>query len=282
MDDKNRKDENGARDEEPESIAAKRLKALGGNENEEETEEIKINKLANFWYHYKFRIIMIAAFAFIIIVATTQFISRQNPDINIIYGGPQYITPNQNKAFCEVLQSMMPDYNDDGKKYVQLNDMVFMSENQVQKYIDEAEKNGEEVSVNLLSNKQVSERFTYEIFGGNSVICILSEDQYKSVASEGGFCPLSELFGDELPEGAIDDYGVRFCETKLCKFYDAAKIFPDDAVIALRRLSTMSAFTGKKKAERKYEYHRDLFIQILNFEYPEGYVPPEESEMPER
>ncbi|MGN1409423.1 MAG: hypothetical protein ACI4XJ_04520 [Eubacteriales bacterium] len=276
MDDKNRKDENTSREEEPESIAAKRLKALGEDAKEEEQEEVKVDKLANFWYHYKFRIIMIAAFAFIIIVATAQFVSRQNPDINIIYGGPQYITPNQNKAFCEVLQSMIPDYNGDGKKYVQLNDMVFMSENQVNEYLEEAKESGEEVSINLLSNKQVSERFTYEIFGGESVICILAEDQYKAVAAEGGFLPLSELFGDELPEGAIDGYGVRFCETKLCKFYDSAKIFPDDAVIALRRLSTMSAFTGKKKAERKYEYHRDLFITMMNFEYPEGYVPPEE------
>lgn len=276
MDDKNRKDENSAGGEELESNAAKRLKALGEDVGEEETEPIKVNKLANFWYHYKFRTIMIAAFAFIILIGVTQFVSRQNPDINIIYAGPQYITPNQNKAFCEILQSMMPDYNDDGKKYVQLNDMVFMSEEQVREYVAEAEARGEDVMLDLVSNKQVNERFTYEIFGGESVICILAEDQYKSVANGGGFLPLSEVFGDDIPEGAFDDCGVRFCETKLCKFYGAAQIFPDDAVIALRRLSTMSAFTGKKKAERKYEYHRDLFARMLNFEYPEGYTPPEE------
>ena len=88
--------------------------------------------------------------------------------------------------------------------------------------------------------------------------------------------PLSEIF-DEIPEGAIDEYGVRFSETKLCKFYDAAKIFPDDAVIALRRLSTMSVFTGKKKAEKKYEYNLDFFKKMLTFDYPEGYVPPEDT-----
>ena len=70
---------------------------------------------------------------------------------------------------------------------------------------------------------------------------------------------------------------MRFSETKLCKFYDAAKIFPDDAVIALRRLSTMSVFTGKKKAEKKYEYNLDFFKKMLTFDYPEGYIPPEET-----
>ncbi len=265
MDDKNLNNEN-------ESNEAKKLRMLGQNDEQKEEEPLKINKLSNFWYHYRFRIIMIAAFAFIIIVAGSQFLSQSNPDISIIYAGPQYITPNQNKAFCEVLQTMMPDYNDDGKKYAQLNDMIFMSGEQMEEYIESVEEEGETAAVDKLSNKQTSERFTYEIFGAESSICILAEDQYESVAAESGFMPLSELF-DEIPEGAIDEYGIRFSETKLCKFYDAAKIFPDDAVIALRRLSTMSVFTGKKKAEKKYEYNKEFFIKMLTFEYPEGYSP---------
>ena len=273
MDDKNINNEN--ENNENESNEAKRLRAMGGTNEIKEEEPLKINKLENFWYHYRFRIIMISAFAFIIAVASWQFFTRQNPDVSIMYAGPEYITANQNKAFCEVLQGMMTDYNGDGKKYVQLNDMIFMSDDQMSEYVESMAEEGETAVVDKLSNKQTYERFTYEIFGGESVICILSEDQYQAVASEGGFLPLSEIF-DEIPEGAIDGYGIRFSETKLCKFYDAAKIFPDDAVIALRRLSTMSAITGKKKAERQYEYHLDFFKKMINFEYPEGYVPSEE------
>ena len=269
MDDKNLNNEN-------ESNEAKKLRVLGGGEEEHDEEPLKIDKFGNFWYHYRFRIIMIAAFAFIIGIASWQFLTHQNPDISLIYAGPEYITANQNKAFCEVLQGMMPDYNGDGKKYAQLNDMIFMSGDQMSDYIESVAEEGETAAVDKLTNKQTSERFTYEIFGSESSICILAEDQYQSVASESGFMPLSEIF-DEIPEGAIDEYGVRFSETKLCKFYDAAKIFPDDAVIALRRLSTMSVFTGKKKAEKKYEYNLDFFKKMLNFDYPEGYVPPEDT-----
>ncbi len=260
--------------DENESIAAKRLKALGDDTTpqSEDEEPVKINKLANFWYHNKAKIIVISVFSIILSIGVVQLASRNNPDVNLIYGGPEYITPNENRDFCKLLESIMPDYNEDGKVYAQLNDLVFMSEAQVEELLAKAEENGEKAAVDLLSNKQMSERFTYEIFGGESVICILSEDQYNSVKGEGGFLPLSEIF-DELPEGVIDEYGVRFCDTKLYKFYDSAKIFPDDAVIALRRLSTLSVFTGKKKAEINYEYHRDLFKRILEFEYPEGYTP---------
>ncbi len=268
MEDKNN---NEKRADEELSNAARRIKALGQDAVEEE-EPLKIDRVANFFYHYKFRIIMIAVFAFIIIVAGGQFLGQSNPDINIIYGGPQYITANQNKDFCGVLEGLMPDYNGDGKTYVQLNDLVFMSQRQLDEYTAEMAAKGEQVSLDHLTNKQVNERFTYEIFGGESVICILGEEQYNEVKGEGGFLPLSEIF-DEVPEGAIDDYGIRFSETKLCKFYGAAQIFPDDAVLALRRVSTMSVFTGKSKAEKKHAYHMDLFRRMAEFEYPEGYVP---------
>ena len=68
-----------------------------------------------------------------------------------------------------------------------------------------------------LTNKQTSERFTYEIFGSESSICILAEDQYQSVASESGFCllytsglPMGEIRSaveEVYREGLIDDEG---------------------------------------------------------------------------
>lgn len=272
---KDERDDKKTNAEEFESNAARRIRALSEEEPAAEEEPLKINKLANFWYHNKIKIVLIAFFAFVISVAAVQFAGQQSADISLLYAGPDYVTPNQNQAFCAVLESIMPDYNKDGKNHVQLNDMVFLTQKQVDEYLAYIEESGDEMLLDLLANKQMNERFTYEVFGGEASICILAEDQYLSVAAAEGFLPLKELF-DEIPEGAIDDYGVRLRETKLCRFYDAAQVFPEDAVIALRRISTMSALTGKKKAERAHEYSRDLFVRMLTFEYPEGYVPPEE------
>ncbi len=268
------KDKNTPENNPEESNAARRIRMLGENEDEHTEEEpIKINKWANFWYHHKWKVVMITVFGFIIGVAVGQFAKQQNPDVSIIYGGPTYITPNENQAFCDNIESIMLDYNGDGKKYAQLNDLVFMTENQMNEMIAEVEESGDDVAFDRLANAQMQERFTYEIFGGEASICILAEEQYREVLAEGGFMPLSELFEEsEMPEGAIDEYGVRLAETKFSKFYGNADIFPEDAVIALRRVSTMSALTGRKKAEQMHEYSRDLFCRIVSFEYPEGYV----------
>ena len=276
MDDKNKdleKDINTPEDDfVPESNAAHRIRMRGEMEPEEELPELKINKWQNFWFHHKVKVIMISIFAFILLVATTQYASRKNPDVYILYAGPDYITANENKSFCESLAKIMDDYNGDGRKLAQLTDFIFMTDSQVEEYYAECEEADEDPFFDLFANNQTSEKYSYEIFGGNASICILAEDQYLEIRAAGGFIPLSELFA-ETPEGAYDEYGVRLTETKFYKYYGTANMFPEDCVIAIRKLSTMSALTGRKAGEKKHAYQVDMFKRLINFEYPEGYTP---------
>ncbi len=277
------KDKNEQNISEEESNAARRIRMLGQDSDDDvEEEELEIDRWGNFWYHHKWKVVMTAVFGVIIGVAVAQFAGQQNPDVRVIYGGPLYITPNESQMFCDAVETICPDFNDDGKTYVQLNDMVFMTENQMNEMIALAEENDEDVAYDRLSNAQVQERFTYEIFGGEASICILAEEQYQEVSGSGGFMTLAELFGEEnIPEGAIDDYGVRLAETKFWKFYGTKEMFPEDAVIALRRVSTMSAITGKSKAEKLHANSAEVFRNLMEYEYPEGYVEPTEEPVPE-
>ncbi len=256
-----------------ESNAARRMRLRGEDMGEDvKTDDIQVSRLANFWYHNKVWVIIAVVFVFIISIAVAQYAKQSNPDIYIIYGAPEHITANEAKAFSGLLEDMMDDYNGDGKKLCQINEFVFMTPEQVDKITSTPNENGEDVIVNLNTNLETYNRYSNEIFGGESVICILGEYQYEEVKNAGGLLPLSELFA-EAPKGAIDEYGVRLKDTKLYAYYPAARIFPDDAVIAIRKLSTMSAITGKKKAEKLHEYARDLLVKMLSFEYPEGFVP---------
>ena len=57
------------------------------------------------------------------------------------------------------------------------------------------------------------------------------------------------------PEGAIDDYGIP---ARLIPFFESTPAFstlPEDTVFAVRRVSTMSAFTGKDKEEKAHARH---------------------------
>lgn len=259
--------------EEYESNAARKLHALEKNEISEEPEEpVKIDRLANFWHYNKVKIIISAAFIVIFGVALIQLINRQNPDISILYAGPDYISPNDCDAFCGTLESMMDDYNGDGRKYVQVEDLVFMSDGQIDEYLAAAQADDESAVVDRLTNKETKDRFLNEVFAGDAMIMILAEDQYEEIAESKAFVPLEDVFG-YIPEGAVDGYGIRFSETCFSKFYSTAKLFPEDAVIALRTVPTASFFTGKARAEKMHVWHEDAFRRIIEFSYPEGYVP---------
>ena len=273
MDPNEREKQNGAADESVESNAARRLRAQGVEVEDSihEGEAARGSRIANFWYHHKWKVIVGAAFAVIVISAVSQLLSQSNPDVSLLYAGPVYITPNSNEAFCDILEGLMDDYNGDGRKYAQLNDVVFLTDKQIEEYETFCLENGEDNTLDRLANAQAAERFSYQVFGGEALICIFAEEQYKMVAESGGFDSLTELFGT-LPEGAVDDYGIRFSEMKLAKFYDAAKMFPEDAILALRSVPTLSAFTGRKKAEEKHARNEALFRKMVEFEYPEGYV----------
>ena len=196
----------------------------------------------------------------------------------MLYAGTKYITATQNQKFVGILETMTGDRNGDGKVYVQMNDVVFYTEHQFKEYEKWCEENGEDMTIDRMGNKQAADRYVQQVWA-DPLICIFSPDQYTEVARSGGFTTLKDLFSDDpgaleaLGDAVLDDWGVRFYETKFAKFYDAARIFPEDVVIAVRTLPTMSALTGKKRAEEALAANKDMLRKILTFDYPEGYDP---------
>jgi len=256
------------------SNAAKVLRALEKDGGQDEPPVYaQGSRLSNFWYHHKWKVILTAFFGFVFIVLTTQFMAKSSPDITLLYAGPYYVTPNESQAFTACVTGLIDDYNGDGEKKVLLHDMVFLTPKQ----IEEAESRGDTVTLNRQTNSQIAEQFTYEIMAGESLLCFLAPEQFAQIAAVEAWVPLEEIFGYE-PEGAVDGCGLRLSETKFYKYYGQARIFGEDIIIALRKLTTFDRFLGEKEALEAQGWYKDLFCRIGTFEYPEGYVEPEQNQ----
>ena len=245
-----------------------------------QTEEIpsRGNPIANFWYHHNWKVIVIGVFLFMGITLITQFLHKSNPDITILYAGPDYITANDNRKFCAALSGIMEDYNGDGEKKVLLNDIIYMTSDQIRTAKARADENGDDFAYDQQANAQTAEQFTYEILAGDSLLCFLCEDQYETVRAADGFVPLAEIF-DVVPDSAVDAYGIRLYDTPFAQYFTISHIFPEETIVALRRVTTISQVRGQAKMEKKAAWHRDLFEKIVNFTFPEGYTP--ETEVPD-
>ena len=89
---------------------------------------------------------------------------------------------------------------------------------------------------------------------------------YQSVHDAGGFMKLSEIT-DGLPEGvqAYDDSAVILSSTNFGKKFAGLKDLPEDTLLCMRRLKTMSVFTGVQKAQESHAFHLEIFKKILNY-----------------
>ena len=229
--------------------------------------------LDNFWYHYKWVTLVTAFFTVTLSIIIIQMITKTNPDSNSLYGGPAVLTANQTKEIENAFNALLPeDFNGDGEKITSLQAITLMTKEQIAKAEAEAAENSSVFVYNPQSLENNKTSFSTQLFSGEYVICLIDPEQYKNAYKAGGFAPLSELFGENnIPEYAYDDCALLLSETNFSKFFTAMSVFPDDTLICVRKMSSVSAIKGKSKAEREYNNQLRLFYSIIALTPPEGF-----------
>lgn len=223
-------------------------------------------KAANVWYHYKWPIIIGVFFLVVAFVGINQMVNRVKYDISVMYAGPTVIAGDTSEAVSEALGKItMADVNGDGKTNVKIYSYTYYTDAQ----IEERKKHG--VNVDYQHNVDAYNDFNNMVFTGECGVMFLDYELFSAVRDSGGLVTLESALG-RTPEGAIDEYGVKLSELKAYKFYSALQIMPPDTVVCLRGVSTTGGvFTSKKSAEKTFENSKEAFINLMNFEYPEGF-----------
>ncbi len=218
-------------------------------------------KLSHFWDYYKWHTIITVFFVVVISVLIGQMVTREKYDIKMIYAGPEIVFDTQSAQICEAVEQIMPsDYDGDGKKNSVLNHLIIMNEEELRKAQNEG------VSPYTLNEQMINENrtaLTSEVYAGEFLIFMISEDCYIPLAEAGAFVPLDEL---EVTDGErYDDCAVYLKSLDVVKFFSVFQDFPDDTLLCLRRVRTDS------KQETSFEYHKDFFKAFIEFKIPEGF-----------
>lgn len=220
--------------------------------------------LDNYWYHYKWQTIIGVFFAVVIVIFTTQFITKEEYDYSVIYAGPGVPTANQTremeKAFSSVLEK---DLNGDGKKNATLLEFYLLTEEQKDIKQQEADAKGEILAVNWGEMQNTRNNFTTHVFTGESMICLLDPEWYEMLREQDAFLELSEITG-ELPDCAQDGYSLRLCDTPFAQYYTVFSILPSDTLLCFRRPSTASLM-GSSSQNEKYAGNKEIFRAILEW-----------------
>ena len=201
--------------------------------------------LDNFWYHYKWTVIIIAFFAIVLIVCVAQMFSDPVYDINITYCGPYgFSAAEAEQMYLDLSDALPADLNGDGAKYAGFIRYQVYSEaeieeewRQVEAARKDAEAKGEDPgkitsSINLAYNSDQYSQFTNSLLTGQCYIFLCSPFIYEEMKSSGRVCPLSDAL-DTLPSYANDEYTVLLKDTPMYQNSEILQKLPEDTVVCL-------------------------------------------------
>lgn len=251
-------------DENPEikdSAAAQRIKALGEDKiNQHESQYVgkKIGWFENFWYQHKWHAGIIIFFVIAIITAAVQLLTRVTPDAYLLYTGPAAIVGNRFECFEEALSYVLEDANDDGKIKITMADNTYLNKEQ----IDAKLKLQDNAYFDYGSNAAAYERYMTTITACEHMLCFLDPALHEEIAENEGFVPLSDIFGDNIPDSYYGEYGIRLGDTPFYKHFKDIHFFPADTILAVRTI-TLDPSEKKKEAQ---SYHIEVLKKIVSFD----------------
>lgn len=235
--------------------------------NEKYTDsDIRLNgklyeKLDNFWYYHKWKIIATVFVTFVLVVCIFQSCSREKYDVNVLYAGPYAYSGSEKEAVMGELTSALPrDFDGNGEKFVGLVAYNVMSKEQIEALKEQLKNDPENEGLVLDTNYYTTENELYSsaLMTGEYAVLLIDESLYQRLAEdEGRLRKLSDVFA-EIPESAFSDYGIRFSETALYKKSEQLGKLPDSMVLCL-----LSPYViGSTSNKTAYAQMTEMFVSM--------------------
>ncbi len=228
--------------------------------------------LDNFWYHYKWTVIIVAFFLLVLIVCITQMFSDPVYDINITYSGPYGFGMSDANAMYHDLSTALPqDINGDGGKYAGFIRYQIYSEEEIEaewKQVEEARRIAEaagedpsdiQSSINLSYNSTQYTQFRNALMTGQCYVYLCSPFIYEEMKASGRVCRIADVT-DDLPAHLHDEYTVLLKDTKLWESSDVMQMLPEDTVICL--LNEIPQLFSQNEAGT-YEAAIEVFVSLI-------------------
>lgn len=225
----------------------------------EKTEKLPFGEWCeNMWYHYKWLIIFGGLFVIFIVISVVQLVSTKDPDADVLFVGPWYMSAQNLDEFETTLKGFSEDYNGDGKVKVNTLDLT------IEKLLVSESGESETTVVNYDERNTTLQRFQTEIRTGDAVIYFLDPEYFEICRSEGILCPIADIIDDaDMPSTVIDGCGIPLSALDAYELNGISRM-PEDTIVCIRRSPENDAITyGRTKAT--WDGNRRTFIALVRY-----------------
>lgn len=218
---------------------------------EEKREEIKLHgwkKISNFFYHYKWHVIVAAFFVFVASFFIYDLVKKEHGDIRVLIVTKEGdIAKNVNyktKDFELAFEKYCPDFDDSGYVHVDTYNI--------------------DLSDNIEADYMMAgvTKLTGEISYGEAQLYIMDTAALQSIVVDGdtsGFVSLEELYPDN-PQ--IDGIFYHLKGSDFAYMANYVEACPDDLFMVVRR--TTDVTTNKERAEAAQKKAMEVIDNIIN------------------
>lgn len=245
-------------DNRSESNNAMRLRMLGDDASEDihlkSDAEVKGAFWPNFWFKYKWVVIISAAFLLTFVVIFVQYLTRTRFDTHIVYAGPKYFADVQDK-YIEAFMPVATDRNGDGEINISINNIVYLTPEQQEQV---AEDNMYDLLAMEQANKESYSDFQELIMSGSMAFFLVDPSLFNEYSD--AFGKVDEILGYEIDgELLYAENAVYFKKTEFAKNINLFYSLPDDTLLCVM---TQHQFTPDEVEAAAIE----LFKNIMAYE----------------
>ena len=224
--------------------------------------------LDNFWYHHKWKTLIIAFFAVVVLVCALQMCGKEDEgDVAILMVGPYGFATEQSgigdlQAFLD--KTLPQDYDENGSKRVDIVHYTVYSEAQIK------ERQEQDIYVNTANNSDNYQQYVSYLQTGYSSLLFL-DPWLAQELNNGQLLDISSVLG-YVPEGALTRtdadgntvvYGIRLGDTALYRDNIAMQALPKDTVICI----AAPLFSGKTEIkELRMERAKAMLAALMKNE----------------
>ena len=231
-------------------------------------------RLANFWYHYKWHTIAAIFVIFVITVCAVQCAGGPRYDIQVLYAGnhafgrtledggySEYMTASS------ALADFAEDHDGNGEVSVSFLDLYLLTKEE----IAEIEKNPETnapVSYQLLQENSTMLKNNLDM--SEYYVCFLSERLFRQYSEGdknlGRFAEISHYAAEGIEYDYVSEYGIRLSSLAIKDLPGLSALDAEDTVVCIRNVSAMSQMFSKKESLEQFKHGEELLKALLSYE----------------
>ena len=223
--------------------------------------------LDNFWYHYKWHVLVGLFIVVFLFVSIGQMIDKEKVDVYILYAGPTAFMAAEIYEIQDAFETIMPDLNGDGQKVVQFIDITVLTDEQIADNMEKADAEGVDYKPDMEYIANARQKFKLQLAAGDAYIVLADPGMYAEDKGVGIYQSLESL--GVSAEHAYDEYSVVFRDTDFGSYMPVFQKLPEDTLMCFRTMGVTSKARGKKEQE-KHDNQLVMFKEMVNFTLSDG------------